>query len=380
MRWGLVGGGRGSQIGGAHRIAAAMDGHFELAAAALDADPQCGREFARELRVSADRSYGDWREMLEQESALPPERRLDLVTVATPNVTHYEITKAFLKGGFNVLCEKPLSMTIQEAEDLRKVAQMSGRVGAVNFGYSGYPMAVQAREMIRQGDLGDVRVVVAEFALGAHAGGDDDDNPRVRWRYDPAQAGISSVVNDLGSHAFHMAQFMTGQTVERVAAQFDHCVATRKLEDDAFVACRFSGGAVGRFWMSAVASGQQHGFGIRIFGSKGAIRWHQEYPNQLYWSPVDGPTQLFERGAEYLYPTAVNASRVAIGHAEGFLEAFGNIYKAIHAHLSGSKGGDAQLTFPTIAEGADLVRVIFASAKSASEGGSWVSVKDVTPA
>ena len=297
------------------------------------------------------------------------------MTVATPNATHYEITKAFLQAGFNVLCEKPLAMNLKEAEDLRQIATKSGRVGAVNFGYSGYPMAIQAREMVRRGDLGNIRVVVAEFALGAHAGGNDDDNPRIRWRYDPAQAGISSVVNDLGSHAFQMAEFVTGQKVQSVAAHFDYCVPTRKLEDDAFIACRFSDGAVGRFWMSAVASGQQHGFGIRVFGSKGAIRWHQEFPNQLHWSPLIGPTQLFERGADYLYPSAAEASRVAIGHAEGFLEAFGNIYKALHARLSHVET-NTKLTFPSISDGADLVRVIYASARSASEGGRWVQVED----
>ena len=377
MRWGLIGGGRGSQIGGAHRIAARMDGLFELDAAALDADPTQGREFARQLGVSTDRAYGAWQEMLARESSLPPESRLDLVTVATPNATHYEITKAFLQGGFNVLCEKPLAMNIKEAEDLRNISAMNDRVGAVNFGYSGYPMAIQAREMVRRGDLGSIKIVVAEFALGAHAGGNDDDNPRIRWRYDPAQAGISSVVNDLGSHAFQLAEFVTGQRVESVAAHFDYCVPTRKLEDDAFIACQFSDGAVGRFWMSAVASGQQHGFGIRIFGSKGAIRWHQEYPNQLHWSPLVGPTQLLERGADYLYPSAADASRVAIGHAEGFLEAFGNIYKALHARLTNVEG-NTKLTFPSISDGAHLVRVIYASAKSASEGGRWVHVEDAT--
>ena len=375
MKWGLIGGGLGSQIGGAHRIAAGMDGQFDLVAAALDADPDRGREFARTLGVVPGRAYGHWQEMLEMEAAKHGADRLDLVTVATPNVTHYEITKAYLEAGFNVLCEKPLSMTIEEAEDLRAIAARSGKTGAVNFGYSGYPMAIQAREMIRHGDLGEIRVVVAEFALGAHAGGDDENNPRIRWRYDPAQAGISSVVNDLGSHAFHMAQFMTGQMIESVAAQFDHCVSTRKLEDDAYVACRLSGGAVGRFWLSAVASGQQHGFNIRIFGSKGAIRWEQEHPNQLHFAPVNGATQLFERGAEYLYPAAIDASRVAIGHAEGFLEAFGNIYKAIHAELAGLGQSDSALSFPKISEGADLMQVIFASAKSAAEGGIWVPVK-----
>src|SRR5690348_3010093 len=190
MRWGLIGAGRHSQIGEPHRIAARLDGLFTLEAGALDVDPAAGEAFARELGIQAGRAYGDWKEMLAREAAMPPDRRLDLVTVATPNATHFEITKAFLLSGFNVLCEKPLAMTVEEADELCAVARGADVVSAVNFGYSGYPMAIQAREMIRHGDLGEIRVVVAEFSHGAHAGDDDAQNPRVRWRYDPAQAGV----------------------------------------------------------------------------------------------------------------------------------------------------------------------------------------------
>ena len=246
MRWGLIGGGRGSQIGEAHRIAARLDDLFVFSAGALDVDAAAGRAFGRELGLAADRSYGDWREMLKAESARPDGERLDLVTVATPNATHYEITKAFLEAGFNVLCEKPLTMNVEEADDLCATAASTGKVCAVNFGYSGYPMAIEARAMIAAGELGDIRVVMAEFAHGAHADANDAENPRVRWRYDPAQAGISSVVADIGVHVLQMAQFMTGQKVASLTAQFDHCVSGRELEDDALLSCRFDKGAVGR--------------------------------------------------------------------------------------------------------------------------------------
>jgi predicted dehydrogenase len=334
MRWGQIGGGRGSQIGEAHRIAARLDGLFELSAGALDVNAASAREFALDLGISQDRAYGDWREMLAEESKRPPDDRLGLITVATPNATHFEITKAFLQAGFNVLCEKPLTMTIKEADELCAIADRSRVICAVNFGYSGYPMAIQTREMIRRGDLGRIRVVVAEFAHGAHANADERDNPRVRWRYDPAEAGVSSVVADLGIHALHMGEFMTGQSIIHISAQFDRCVEGRQLEDDAFLAYRFDRGAVGRLWTSAIACGQPHGFSMRVFGSKGGIRWHQEYPNQLYWSSLNGGTQILERGDARLYPAAINASRIAIGHAEGMLAAFGNIYRAIYTKLN----------------------------------------------
>lgn len=380
MRWGLVGGGRGSQIGEAHRIAARLDGLFVLAAGALDVDVRRGRAFARELGIDHGRSYGDWREMLEAEAGRPPDERLNLVTVATPNATHYEITRGFLEAGFNVLCEKPLTMTVEEAEALRSVAAKSGAICAVNFGYSGYPMVKQAREMIVRGDLGDVRVVVAEFAHGAHTAGDDADNPRIRWRYDPNQAGVSSAVADLGIHALHMAQFMTGQRIQSIAAQFDRCVPGRQLEDDALLAYRFDGGTVGRLWTSAIACGQPHGFSMRVFGSKGGLRWHQEFPNQLYWSPQGEPTRILERGDASLYPEAVNASRIAIGHAEGMFGAFANIYRGIHAAIvqqgTPKQAGDA---FPTVDDGLDMVRAVHASAASAALDGAWVDLETLAP-
>ncbi len=369
MNWGLIGGGKGSQIGEPHRIAARIDGLFTLKAGALDVDPAAGKAFASELGIESSRAYGDWREMLAAERNKTGKDRLDLVTVATPNNTHFEITKAFLESGFNVLCEKPLTMTVAEAEELVRVAGASAKVCAVNFGYSGYPMAIQAREMIRRGDLGDIRVVVGEFSHGFHAGGDDADNPRLRWRYDPAQAGVSAIVADVGVHVFQMAEFMTGQKLTQLSAQMDHCVASRQLEDDALIAGRFDGKAIGRFWLSAVATGQQHGFNIRVFGSKGGLRWWQEQPNQLWFGPLNGRAQTIERGSADLYPEARDASRITQGHAEGMLIAFANIYRGIHRRISGGQG-----LFPTVEEGAAMVRAVHAAVASGATQGKWVDV------
>jgi len=382
MRWGQIGGGRGSQIGEAHRIAARLDGLFELSAGALDVDPLGGKQFGLDLGISKDRAYGDWREMLSGESKRAADERLNLVTVATPNATHFEITKAFLEAGFNVLCEKPLTMLIDEADELCALADRGQIICAVNFGYSGYPMAIQAREMVKQGDLGEIRVVVAEFAHGSHANADDRDNPRIRWRYDPAQTGVSSVVADLGIHALHLARFITGQSIIKISAHFDHCVKGRLLEDDALLAYRFDKGAVGRLWTSAIACGQAHGFSIRIFGSKGGLRWHQEHPNQLYWSPLEGPTVILERGDPRLHPAAVTASRIAIGHSEGMLGAFGNIYRAIHTALKSNalaRNSAETPGYPDARDGAEMVRAVHASAKSASRNGTWIDLRDVEP-
>ncbi len=378
LRWGLVGGGEGSQIGGAHRIGAGLDGLFALVAGALDIDPGRSREFAIRNGIARDRAYGDWHQMLGREAGLGPGDRLDLVTVATPNSTHHEIAKSFLGAGFHVLCEKPLATTVADGEDLVETARGADRILAVNYGYSGYPMVRQARAMVRDGDLGRIRVVVAEFAHGSHADAADADNPRVRWRYDPAQAGVSSVLADTGLHALHMACFVIGRDVTRVSADFVSTVAGRTLEDDAMVTLRFSGGEAGRLWASAVAVGQQHGLTLRVFGERGGLRWSQEQPNQLYWTPLGEPTRALERGDARLSSEASLASRITVGHAEGMLGAFANIYsdlaEAIRAREERRDPHASARWYPTGEEGVRTLAVVHAAARSARNGGAWVDL------
>ncbi len=377
LSWGMIGGGEGSQIGGAHRVAAALDGAFSFAAGALDVDPAKGRDFAMRLGADQDRAYGDWRAMLDGETNRPDP--VDLVTVATPNNTHFEITKSFLQAGFNVLCEKPMTTTVAEAEEIVAVARQAGRLCAVNYGYSGYPLVRQMRAMVAGGELGAVRLVVAEFAHGFHADAADADNPRVRWRYDPAQAGVSSVTADCGSHAIHMACFVTGQTVTKLSADFASCLDGRALEDDAQVAFRMDGGAVGRLWTSAVAVGRMHGLTLQVFGERGGLRWAQEQPNQLIWTPLNESSRILERGAAGLTPAAQRASRLAIGHTEGMFGAFANLYADLaqairmQKELGGMDAGD--YAYPTAEEGLHSVATIHAAAASAKAGGTWVEVK-----
>ena len=377
LNWGMIGGGEGSQIGPAHRLGAGLDGAFDFVAGALDHRAEQGRDYGQRLGLAADRAYGDWREMLEGERNR--EDRVDLVTVATPNATHFEITKAFLEAGFHVLCEKPMTMTVEEGEEIVRVAKASGKICAVNYGYSGYSLVRHMRAMVDRGDLGAIRLVKAEFAHGHHADAADADNPRVRWRYDPAQAGVSAQFADCGIHALHMASFVIGQETERLSADTVSCIASRELEDDAMVNLRFDGGAVGRLWTSSVAIGRQHGLTMQIFGEKGGLRWSQEQPNQLYWMPLGERLQVIERGEANLSPEADRTTRVTIGHAEGMPLAFANIYKDLAEAVTADKEGraidPAADLYPRAEDGLRSMAAVVAVAESGKSEGAWMDAR-----
>jgi predicted dehydrogenase len=377
LNWGMIGGGEGSQIGPAHRISAALDGLYTLRAGALDIDAAKGRAYAQRLGIAQDRAYGDWKEMLAGERGRPD--RIDLVTVATPNSTHYEITKAFLEAGIHVLCEKPMTVTVDEAEDIVATAKRMGAICAVNYGYSGYALVRHMRAMAARGDLGKIRLIKAEFAHGFHADAADAGNPRVRWRYDPAQAGISAQFADCGIHALHMASFVAGQEPRELSADFVSCLESRTLEDDAMVNIRMDGGAVLRLWTSSVAVGSMHGLNIRVFGEKGGLRWAQQWPDQLYWTPLNKPTVTLERGGPGLSPEADRASRIAIGHAEGMPLAFANIYADLAEAIAAKKEGRAPdavaMHFPTAVHGLRSMAAIKAAVESAKQAGKWVDAR-----
>ena len=377
LNWGMIGGGQGSQIGPAHRLGAGLDGAFTFAAGALDHRADEGRAYAKSLGIADDRAYGDWKDMLAGEK--DRDDRVDLVTVATPNATHFEITKAFLEAGFNVLCEKPMTMTVEEGEEIVKVSRIAGRICAVNYGYTGYSLVRHMRAMVAHGDLGRVRVIVAEFAHGHHADAEDADNPRVRWRYDPAQAGVSAQFADCGIHALHMASFVTSDEVERLSADFASTIPSRTLEDDAMVNFRMDGGAVGRLWTSSVAVGRMHGLTLQVFGEKGGLRWAQEQPNQLLWTPTGGRNQIIERGEAGLSPEADRASRVTIGHAEGMPLAFANIYadlaEVIRAAKEGRPPDPAATLFPKAEDGLRSMAAVHAAVASAGAAGTWVDAR-----
>jgi predicted dehydrogenase len=377
LNWGMIGGGDGSQIGPAHRLGSGLDAAYAFVAGALDHRPEQGRAYGQQLGLDASRSYGDWREMLAGEVARPD--RVDLVTVATPNNTHFEITKAFLEAGFHVLCEKPMTMTVDEAETIVRIAEQTGQICAVNYGYTGYSLVRHMRAMVARGDLGKIRLVKAEFAHGHHADAANAENPRVRWRYDPAQAGVSAQFADCGIHALHMASFVTGQEVEKLSADCVSCIPTRALEDDAMVNFRMTGGVVGRLWTSSIAIGRQHGLTLQVFGETGGLRWAQEQPNQLYYMPLNQRLQVIERGEGNLSPEADRSSRVTVGHAEGMPLAFGNIYsdlaEAIRAKKEGRAMDPAANLYPRATDGLRSMAAVFAVAESGKANGQWVDAR-----
>ena len=369
LKWGMIGGGEGSQIGPAHRLGAVADGRFELVAAAFDHRPAKGKEFAESLGIDTDRAYGTWAEMLSGEQNR--EDPIDLVTIATPNATHFEITKSFLEAGFNVLCEKPMTMTVEEGEEIYKISQKSGRVFCVNYCYSAYQMVRQARAMVRSGDIGKLRLIITNFSHGHHADAKDAENTRVRWRYDPEMAGVSGQFADCGIHALHMASFVSDDTVERLNADFASTISTRILEDDAFVNFRLSRGTVGRLWTSSVAIGRQHGFDIQIFGETGGLRWASEQPNQLIYTPLSGRTQVIEKGEADLYDDAKRLSRVAIAHHEGFPLAVANVYMDLADAIYGYERDG----LPTAEDGLRSMSAVYAAVVSAKNNGLWVDAR-----
>lgn len=369
LKWGMIGGGEGSQIGPAHRLGALADGHFEFTAGALDHRPDAGRDYARRLGIAADRAYGHWTEMLAGERGRAD--RLDLVTVATPNATHFEITKAFLEAGFNVLCEKPMTMTVEEGEEIVRVVKATGRICAVNYCYSAYPMVRQARAMVRAGEMGRIRLIVTNFSHGHHGDAANAENPRVRWRYDPSVAGVSGQFADCGIHALHMASFICNDQVETLSADFASTIASRALEDDAMVNFRMAGGTVGRLWTSSVAIGRQHGFDIQVFGETGGLRWASEQPNQLLYTPVNGRTQIIEKGESGLHADAQRLSRVSIAHPEGFPLAVANIY----CDLADAIRGEVREGLPRAEDGVRSMAAVHAAVASAKAGGRWTDAR-----
>lgn len=377
LKWGMIGGGEGSQIGPAHRLGSGLDGLFEFTAGALDHRADEGIDYGKRLGLG-DRAYGSWQDMLAAEKKRGDDK-VDLVTVATPNATHFEITKAYLEGGFHVLCEKPMTMTVEEGEAIVEIASKTGNICAVNYGYSGYSLVRHMKAMIARGDIGAVRVVNAEFAHGHHADATDADNPRVRWRYDPAQAGVSAQFADCGIHAMHMASFVTGQEVTKLSADIVSAIPVRTLEDDAMVNFRMDGGAVGRLWTSSIAIGRQHGLGIQVFGETGGLRWSQEQPNQLFYMPLGERLQIIERGEANLSPEADRTTRVTIGHAEGMPLAFANIYKDLAEAISARKEGrvmdPAANLYPRAEDGLRSMAAVVAVAESGKADGQWLDAR-----
>jgi predicted dehydrogenase len=375
IRLGMVGGGSGAFIGGVHRIASRLDGHYQLVAGALSSTPEKAAASGAELGFDPARTYSDFTEMAKREARLKD--GVEAVSIVTPNHVHFAAAREFLKRGIHVICDKPLTSTMADAKKLLATAEKSDALFILTHNYTGYPMVRQARAMIAAGELGETRVVQVEYPQDWMAEAPAPDNKQAAWRTDPAQSGMGGATGDIGTHAYNLLRFVTGLETERLAADLHSFVPGRLLDDNAHVLLRFKGGARGMLWCSQVATGHENGLKLRVHGSKGGLEWSQENPNLLWFTPLGEPTRRITRNGPGAGDAANRVSRIPAGHPEGFLEGFANIYseaaEAIRAARTGRTAPDAVM-FPTIDDGMEGMAFIDACVRSAKRDAAWVSL------
>jgi predicted dehydrogenase len=378
LRLGMIGGGRGAFIGAVHRMAARLDDRYELVAGVFSSDPQRSRDSGAELLLDPGRCYGSVDEMVRAEAARTD--RVDVVAIVTPNHLHHAAAKKFLEAACHVICDKPLTTTVADAAELVSTCERARRVLAVTYNYSGYPLIRQAKEMIAAGELGELRAVQVEYAQDwlttpLEAAG----QKQASWRTDPQQAGAAGAVGDIGTHAFHLAEFVTGLRVSQLAAELSAHVAGRKLDDDAQMLLRFPNGARGGLWVSQVAAGNENGLRLRIYGAKGGLEWSQEEPNHLRYAPYGQPPRVIARGGPGATPLAASAARIPSGHPEGYLEAFAQVYRdiadLIAAYDAKTPPQAGALLVPTAKDGLRGVQFVHAAVESSRRNAAWVDLK-----
>lgn len=374
IRWAMVGGGKGGQIGYIHRSAALRDNNFQLVAGAFDIDPARGKDFGVNLHVDPERCYPDYETMFEEEAKR--EDGIQAVSIATPNATHFEITKAALHAGLHVVCEKPLCFTSKEAEELEILATKKNRVVGVTYGYAGHQMIEQARQMIANGDLGEIRIVKMQFAHGFHSSAVEKGNASTKWRVDPKVAGPSYVLGDVGTHPLYLSEVMLPNLkIKKLMCSRQSFVESRApLEDNAFTIMEYDNGAVGTVWSSCVNAGSMHGQTIRVIGSKASIEWWDEHPNQLRYEIQGKPAQVLDRGMDYLYPEALVDDRIGGGHPEGLFEGWSNLYARFALAMDAADRGETleNMWYPDIKAGVEGVRWVENCVRSADNGAVWV--------
>jgi len=378
----MVGGGQGAFIGAVHRIAARLDDRYELVAGALSSDAMRARDSAAALHLDPARSYADYAAMAEAEATRPD--GIEAVAIVTPNHRHHGPARAFLAHGVHVICEKPLTHRLEDALDLQAAVQDSGALFAVAHTYTGYPLVRQARAMVAEGALGEIRVVQVEYAQDwltaalEAAGPGQGGQKQAEWRTDPDRSGAAGSVGDIGTHAFNLAEFVTGLTVDSLAAELTTFVPGRRLDDNAHMLLRFPGGARGALWSSQVAVGQENALRLRVYGSKGSMEWAQEQPNALLFTPFGEPPRLIRRAGAGVSPAAAHASRVPSGHPEGYLEAFAQLYhdfaEQVVARAEGRGPDPACLLVPGIDAGVRGMHFIAAAVASSAANALWVPV------
>jgi predicted dehydrogenase len=376
LRYGMVGGGQGSFIGDVHRRAAGFDGNAVLVAGSFSRSYDNSKKTAEALSVDPQRVYRDYREMAEKEAQR--EDGIEFVSIVTPNVLHYQIARAFLEKGIPVVCDKPLTTELKDAEDLVRLAGSKDLLFAVTYAYCGYPTVKHARQIVKRGDIGEIRVVTAEYPqdwLATEV--EREGNKQAAWRTDPAQSGASNCVGDIGSHIEHTVSYISGLKVKELCASMDIFGKGRRLDDNAAILLRYTSGATGVYWCSQVAIGSDNALKVRIIGTKGSLEFAQENPNYLKLALLGKPVQTLSRGGGYMYPEAARVSRVPSGHPEGYYEAFANVYTAFAAALMKKRTGEAlaeeDLDFPGVEEGAQGVRFVTRCVESSRSNASWVA-------
>jgi predicted dehydrogenase len=374
IRLGMVGGGRGAFIGAVHRIAARIDDQYELVAGAFSSDPERSAASAADLGVA--RSYGSFAEMAQKESKRKD--GIEAVAIVTPNHMHAPVALEFLKRGIHVICDKPLTATLPEAKKLAKAAEASGVIFALTHNYTGYPMIRQAKEMIAAGVLGDLRLVQVEYAQDWLAEPlEDSGQKQADWRTDPARSGAGGSTGDIGTHAFNLANFVSGLTLSELAADLQSFVPGRRVDDNAHVLMRYTSGARGMLWCSQVAAGQENGLRLRIYGSKAGIEWEQENPNYLWVTPLGAPRYRLTRGGSGTGDAAARLTRIPAGHPEGYLEGFANIYAEAARAIVARREGlalDKAVNFPGLREGLEGVAFVEACVRSSAKNGVWTKL------
>ena len=375
----MVGGGHGAFIGEVHRMAARLDGHIELVCGAFSSDPSRSKASGLDLYLPESRVYDNFEEMMILESKLPEGERMDFVSIVTPNHLHFSPAKLALENGFHVVCDKPLSISLNEAEELARLVEKTGLLFALTHNYTGYPMVKQAREMVKNGSIGYVRKIIVEYPQGWLATPlEKTGQKQALWRTDPAKSGIVGSVGDIGTHAENLAEYITGLKIKEICADLTTFVDGRLLDDDANILLRFENGAKGVLHNSQISVGEENALNIRIYGEKGGLEWHQQQPNTLLIKHLDKPTEIFRTSVGNLSAEATANTRLPAGHPEGYLEAFANIYKnfALHlmAKLNGTESDKMHEDYPTVFDGVrgmNFIEKVVASAKSEKK---WISI------
>ena len=379
IRMGMVGGGRDAFIGAVHRMAANLDGQIELVAGCFSSDAEKSRLSGEDLFLDPARVYTSYEEMAEKEAALPEGERIDFVSIVTPNHLHAPVATAFLRQGLHVVCDKPMTVTLAEAKELQAEVEKSGCVFALTHNYTGYPMVKQARAFVQDGELGDILKVVAEYPQGWLLDAiESDGQKQAAWRTDPAKAGASCCIGDIGTHAENLGRYITGLEIESLCAEFTTFVPGRQLEDDGNLLVRYKGGAKGILYASQISAGEENNLNIRVYGTKGSLFWQQEHPNELTWKPKGQAAQIWRRGNDYLGEAAQKFTRLPFGHPEAFIEAFANVYLEAVRHIRDRIEGnpDGEYDYPTVVDGVEGMAFIETAVASAGSDQKWTPFVD----